>query len=233
VHHLLRKHRRPVSELIAELRADIDLARAVDADRTDRLTAADRALCSALAEGKIAVFGRRGRASDGFFFRGQHEPVPPPFFLHQHRGLDLWGWATIRSTPDVPMDEWLHWRPTTDDPDYGDLQIAKAALQRRFAPQAAAAVVSEDVSPAAAGLQTTSLTPRRRDKGGRRERNDWALFDREMLRRASLDSGDSSLRAFKREMKDWAALNMDPVPDDRTIDRRINARACREMFSEE
>ena len=78
----------------------------------------------------------------------------------------------------------------------------------------------------AAGVPTQS----RRDKGGRRERDDWALFDRELSRRAALDGGHLDRRTFTREMKEWAARNMVPLPDLRTIERRISARASDEMF---
>jgi hypothetical protein len=84
-------------------------------------------------------------------------------------------------------------------------------------------------SPSAAPVH--AVKPARQNKGGRRERDDWQPFDHEIARRLALDGGDLTLTKFRRMMKEWAAENMQPVPDDRTIERRIDARAPPDVFA--
>ena len=76
----------------------------------------------------------------------------------------------------------------------------------------------------------TDVKPKVQNKGGRKERDDWLPFDHEVVRRLALDSGNLTLTAFRRIMKQWAADNMQPVPDDRSIERRIDLRAPRDVF---
>ena len=117
-----------------------------------------------------------------------------------------------------------------------DVPAAVAAMRHAFPAgepkaEAAAEKLGTDATPPAA-LQTEvqPSAPKRR-AGGRPERDDWPLFDREMMRRLALDGGSLTLRAFKREMKEWAAQNMDPAPDDRTVERRIDVRAPADVFA--
>jgi hypothetical protein len=51
-----------------------------------------------------------------------------------------------------------------------------------------------------------------------------------MMRRVALDGGHLTRREFRRVMKEWAARHMDPAPDDRTVERRIDARVPQEVF---
>jgi len=47
-------------------------------------------------------------------------------------------------------------------------------------------------------------------------------FDREVVRRLTLDGGHLSMTQFRNEMKQWASDKMNPPPDDRTIERWIS-----------
>ncbi len=134
VRHLLRKHRRPAHELIAELRTDVERARLAAEEREQRLRDADRKLCGAIAEGAVTLLGRRGFAEGkGSFFPGVHEPVPAETFLNERRTfLWAWGWAALHCNHPVPWDEWLHHRVSRDDPDWGDLRFPKTAFLARF-----------------------------------------------------------------------------------------------------
>ncbi len=130
VRYYLRKHDRPAPEVIDGLRADIERARLAAADRLRRLRQADRDLCSAIADGSLPVFGRRGRAADGSFTDLEHEAVPPTFFLNRHRTLNMiWEWATLGAG--APLDEWALCR-TQGAPDWGDLRFPRSALLARF-----------------------------------------------------------------------------------------------------
>jgi hypothetical protein len=101
------------------------------------------------------------------------------------------------------------------------VMIPTTALAAWLAPAAASS--GPELTPAASA-------PPMRNKSGRPEREDWVSFDQEMMRRLALDGGALTLPAFKRVMKDWAAQNMAPVPDDRTIERRIDTRAPKDVF---
>ena len=57
--------------------------------------------------------------------------------------------------------------------------------------------------------------------GGSPGRKDRTTFNQEVTRRAALD-GVGGRTEFRKEMKEWAAGNMDPVPDDRSIERWID-----------
>jgi hypothetical protein len=133
VRRLLLRQGRPAFRLVADLRADMACAHTAAADHEERLYAADRALCAALANGEVRVFGRRGDALYRTAHQGQHEEVPSTYFLNELRGLmTSIGWATVRTTPDVPMDKWLRWCPSMKDPDWGDLRFPKADILARF-----------------------------------------------------------------------------------------------------
>jgi hypothetical protein len=90
--------------------------------------------------------------------------------------------------------------------------------------------------PAAGASPTTpqpapsAPQPKQRNKGGRPERDDWQPFDYEVSRRLALDGGNQTFTAFRRAMREWAAEHMDQLPDDRSIDRRIDARVPRDIF---
>ncbi len=138
VRHLMRKHRRPAADLIRNLAADIERARVATMNAKVRVGRADRVLCNAAAEGRLTVFGRRGRAAGGEYFRNDHEQVPPTFFLNRHRTLAaLWNWATIGTGPEVPMDEWMRWRASPEAPDWGDLKMPKAEVLALLPPEPA------------------------------------------------------------------------------------------------
>lgn len=127
--HLLRTHGRPAADLVPDLRADIERARLSVEDVKRRLGAADTLLRAAAADGRLPIWGRRGRAAGGQFASTDHEPVPPAFFLHRHRTLAaMVGWATLGSGPDVPMEEWALWRRSNEPPDWGDLRFPKGAV---------------------------------------------------------------------------------------------------------
>ncbi len=234
VRRLLRRQERPAFKLVADLRADMACARTAATDHEERLYAADRALCAALANGEVRVFGRRGNALYGTAYQGQHELVPSTDFLNELRGLMASvGWATVRTAPDIPMDAWLHWCPSRKDRDWGDLRFPKADILARFPHRAirdsdSPASVSAPVIPIVKPVPPPATS--KRNKGGRPEREDWISFDREMMRPLALDGGNLSRTAFRRAMKDWAAHNMQPVPDDRTIDRRIDTRTPSDVF---
>ncbi len=151
VRHLMQRHGRPAADLMAELRADVERARLAAEDRERRLCDADRKLCEAIAAGAVPLDGRRGDADTGRFFRVIHECVPAAIFKNKHRSfLAAWGWATLRSTPDVPWDEWLHYRASEDVPDWGDLLFPKAAFLARFSQHAVEtelSAVSEQAPP--------------------------------------------------------------------------------------
>jgi hypothetical protein len=119
---------------------------------------------------------------------------------------DSWQAAVIEGPVMIPKAAFAAWLRPSAKPD--------------AAPSPPAATAAGGVAATIAGPTPTPVAsaPLKRDKGGRPEREDWASFDREMMRRLALDGGDLTLPAFKRGMKDWAAENMDPVPDDAPIE---------------
>jgi hypothetical protein len=130
VRHLLRKHRKALPELIEDLAGDIERARTAATERHARLREADRALCSAVADGTLEVFGRRGSAAGGKLTRLEHEAVPHAFFFNRHRTLNqYWGWAALGEK--ASAEEWALWR-SEDAPDWGDLRFPRAAMLARF-----------------------------------------------------------------------------------------------------
>jgi hypothetical protein len=61
----------------------------------------------------------------------------------------------------------------------------------------------------------------RRRSGGRPSTHNWADFRDEVLRFVELDAPRLDLSTLRKRMKDWAELNMQPAPDDRTIEKKI------------
>jgi hypothetical protein len=157
------------------------------------------------------------------------------------RDMDPADWAVVRIVEDRPEPgaKWLvseggwgtFWRGVLvarDDvvkewPPFGEAPRAASHEEPASATPPAAVIPSSEPIPAAS-------TPPKRNKGGRPERDDWLSFDQEVMRRLALDGGNLTLSAFKRGMKDWAGQNMDPVPDDRTIERRIDRRVPKDVF---
>ncbi len=73
----------------------------------------------------------------------------------------------------------------------------------------------------AAPIAVPAMTRRR--KGGRPPRDDWDLFAAEVVRVMALDAGSIGRTELRRHMKLWAGKNMDPQPNDRTIERKVDA----------
>jgi hypothetical protein len=63
---------------------------------------------------------------------------------------------------------------------------------------------------------------RTRNQGGHPARDDWVLFDQEVMRLFALDGGDLTRTELRKRMKNWAAQNMTNPPDDRTIERHLD-----------
>ena len=63
---------------------------------------------------------------------------------------------------------------------------------------------------------------RKRNKGGRPPRPDREIFNVEVTRRLSLDSGHLTIRELRIGMKQWAEDNLNPAPDGRSVERWIN-----------
>jgi hypothetical protein len=189
VRHLLRKHHRQVSEVIADLRTDIERAQVAVADQAKRLHDADRALCSAVAEGALPLFARRGNAAGGRFTGLDHEAVPPAFFFNRHRTINmLWEWATLRD--DAPMEEWALWR-TQEAPDWGDLRFPKAAILARFPLSLAEPSRAPAGAPNSGPSEAAELSPKMSDLPARwtlLECLAWIMFrDTRIVRDASLE----------------------------------------------
>jgi hypothetical protein len=69
-------------------------------------------------------------------------------------------------------------------------------------------------------------------RGGRPPKHDWKPFRQEVSRRLALDGGNITVTAFRKGMKEWAALHMpDPTPDDRTIERLLDECVPRDALA--
>jgi hypothetical protein len=84
-------------------------------------------------------------------------------------------------------------------------------------------------APASDG--SPSVSARRRSAGGRPQRDDWWLFDREVNRIVGIDGGYLTRTELRRRMKLWAAQHMAEPPDDRTIDRRTDRSVSDEVLA--
>lgn len=80
---------------------------------------------------------------------------------------------------------------------------------------------------------TTTKKASTRNKGGHPKRDDWPLFNKRASHLLALDGGNLTRRQFRKQMKEWAAMNMRPAPDDRTIDRYIDANFDTTVFAPE
>jgi hypothetical protein len=69
-------------------------------------------------------------------------------------------------------------------------------------------------------------------KRGPRPPEDRDAFNLEVGRRLALDGGNVRRTQFLTEMKQWAANKLEPVPDDRTIERWFNRIVDRGVLPE-
>jgi hypothetical protein len=56
--------------------------------------------------------------------------------------------------------------------------------------------------------------------GGRPPKHDWLPFTRKVIRLAFLDGGNLTRTELRKQMKDWAEVNM-PDADDRTVEKKL------------
>jgi hypothetical protein len=202
----------------------------------DEWYGAERALVAAAADGRVVVEGTPGTKESpepGSF----PEPIPSGVFAVPDIGFGILN-NTLGLRPFHPNEPMMGAMFSFKGPFFHHIRIATEGVRRAFPaaePKAEAAVEKLGTEAAPSGplqAEVQHPAPKRR-AGGRPERDDWPVFDQEMMRRLALDGGNLTLRAFKRAMKDWAAQNMDPAPDDRTIERRIDIRAPTDVFAPE
>jgi hypothetical protein len=138
-----------------------------------------------------------------------------------------------RMTRDGDTPLWQIVGPRSHDPeraaDWFAVRFEREEVLRAFPPDAASTRGAEarDASEAPPSVAL------KLNKSGKPERDDWVAFDREMFRRMALDGGNITRREFRRNMKDWAGQNMEPDPDDRTIERRIDRLIPNDLFAED
>ena len=101
-----------------------------------------------------------------------------------------------------------------------------AALREGNAPGFGAVVVSERALSAALAGETLLLAQKMpakpRSAGGRPPTHDWDEFTAELVEVMALDKGYITRTELRARMKNWAAEHMEPQPDDRTIEKKID-----------
>jgi hypothetical protein len=83
----------------------------------------------------------------------------------------------------------------------------------------------------AADEDVRAARERRVGRGGRPAVHDWRPFTTEIIRIAALDGGETTKSELKRRMKAWADLNMESVPEDRTLERKVDELVA-DVFSD-
>lgn len=122
IRKLGQHHKKPISDLLIDLRNDVREAAAAKARWDTAINSAIATLCRAVAAEQISAEGRPGRWRNRQIKSGMPETIPAKFFANPGRTITVDGWATC----DPTSEEWSSWI----GPDWGDVRFKREDVVR-------------------------------------------------------------------------------------------------------
>ena len=194
----------------------------------------DRERMQAIYRGLLEGIG------NGEFMRDQRSCV---LCLHPYGGA-VWGRVGLEHLTALPTDKdrydlliycwipeqlalgWVRKRGLTVTPDLFTASVGVMPKFENYPPGSADSRASH-----AQRMEEHSRPRQVKHSGGRPPKHDWDPFDQEVSLILARDGLHLTRTELRTRMKDWAAKNMPEPPDDRTIDRHLDAKVSPLAFN--